>query len=184
MGKVIGIDLLYQGEFLTNGQPNKQRWLPDEEAFAGWTYCYNSPLFTHRVHDILAAIMFVKLGGVKPVEVDVVGSNGAGHWVAAAVAQAKGAVARAAIDTEGFRFADLKDVYDVNFMPGAAKYDDIPGLLALTAPTRLWLAGEGETAPSIVNAAFITAGEPTNLATFSGESRDIAEAVVEWLFSQ
>jgi len=182
---VIGIDLLYQGEFLADKQPNKQqRWLPDEEAFAGWTYCYNLPLFARRVHDILAVIMLVKRGGVKPVEVDVVGSNGAGLWVAAAVAQAQGAVARAAINTEGFRFADLKDVYDVNFMPGAAKYDDIPGLLALTAPTRLWLAGEGEIAPSIVNAAFIAAGEPANLATFSGKSRDIAEAVVEWLLSQ
>lgn len=182
---VIGIDLLYQGEFLADEQPNKQqRWLPDEEAFAGWTYCYNLPLFARRVHDILAAIVLVKRGGVESVEIDVVGSNGAGLWVAAAVAQAQGAVARAAINTEGFRFADLKDVYDVNFMPGAAKYDDIPGLLALTAPTRLWLAGEGETAPSIVNAAFIAAGEPTNLATFSGESRDVAEAVVEWLLSQ
>jgi len=182
---VIGIDLLYQGEFMADEQPNKQqRWLPNEEGFAGWTYCYNLPLFARRVHDILAAIMLVKRGGVKPVEVDVVGSNGAGLWVAAAVAQAQGAVARAAINTEGFRFADLKDVYDVNFMPGAAKYDDIPGLLALTAPTRLWLAGEEETASSIVNAAFIAAGEPTNLATFSGESRDFAEAVAEWLLSQ
>jgi len=181
---VIGIDLLYQGEFLADEQPNKhQRWLPNEEAFAGWTYCYNLPLFARRVHDILATIMLVKRDSMKPVEVDVVGSNGAGLWVAAAVAQAKGAVARAAINTEGFRFADLKDVYDVNFMSGAAKYNDTPGLLALTAPTRLWLAGEGKTAPSIVNAAFIAAGEPTNLTTFSGESRDSEEAVVEWLLS-
>ncbi|MDT8299962.1 MAG: hypothetical protein RQ760_00670 [Sedimentisphaerales bacterium] len=181
---VIGIDLLYQGEFPADEQPNKhQRCLSNEEAFAGWTYCYNLPLFARRVHDILATIMLVKRGSVKPVEVDVVGSNGAGLWVAAAVAQAKGAVARAAINTEGFRFADLKDVYDVNFMPGAAKYDDVPGLLALTAPTRLWLAGEGETAPSIVNAAFIAAGEPTNLTTFSDDSQDSAEAVVEWLLS-
>jgi len=183
--KVIGVDLLYQGEFLADEQPNKQqRWLPDEEAFAGWTYCYNLPLFARRVHDILAVIALVKRGGVESNEIDVVGSNGAGLLVAAAVAQAQGAVARAAINTEGFRFADLKDVYDVNFMPGAAKYDDVPGLLALSAPTRLWLAGEGETAPLIVNAAFIAAGEPTNLATFSGESRDVAEAAVEWLLSR
>ena len=181
---VIGIDLLYQGEFPANEQPNKQRWLPDEEAFAGWTYCYNLPLFARRVHDILATIMLVKLGGVKPVEIDIVGLNGAGHWVAAAVAQAKGTIARAAINTEGFRFADLKDVYDVNFMPGAAKYDDMPGLLALTFPTRLWLAGEGETAPSIVSTTFIAAGEPTNLVTFSSESRDAAEAAVQWLLSK
>jgi hypothetical protein len=45
--------------------------------------------------------------------------------------------ARAAIDTSGFRFAQLTDVYDAGFLPGAAKYGDLPGLLALAAPARL-----------------------------------------------
>jgi len=182
---VIGVDLLNQGEFLTKGGPNKrQRCLPGEEAFAGWTYCYNLPVFARRVHDILAVIALVKRGDVKQHEIDVVGPNGAGPLVAAAVAQAQGTVTRAAINTEGFRFADLKDVYDVNFMPGAAKYDDLPGLLALSAPTRLWLAGEGKEAPPIVNTAFIAAGGLENLTVFSGESRDIAKAAVEWLLSR
>jgi dienelactone hydrolase len=179
---VIGVDLLYQGEFLVDGQPNKQqRWLPDEEGYAGWTYCYNLPLFARRVHDILAVIDFVKRGEVESNEIDIVGVNGAGHLVAAAVVQTRGGIARVAINTGGFRFADLNDIYDVNFMPGAVKYNDIPGLLALLAPTRLWLAGEGETAPPIVNAAFTAASEPANLTTFSGKSRDVAEAAVEWL---
>jgi len=182
---VIGVDLLNQGEFLTKGGPNKrQRCLPGEEAFAGWTYCYNLPVFARRVHDILAVIALVKRGDVKQHEIDVVGPNGAGPLVAAAVAQAQGTVTRAAINTEGFRFADLKDVYDVNFMPGAAKYDDLPGMLALSAPTRLWLAGEGKEAPPIVNTAFIAAGGLENLTVFSGESRDIAKAAVEWLLSR
>jgi len=182
---VIGVDLLYQGEFLAEGRPGKrQRWLPGEEAFAGWTYCYNLPVFARRVHDILAVIALVKRDDVKQHEIDVVGPNGAGPLVAAAVAQAQGTVTRAAINTEGFRFADLKDVYDVNFMPGAAKYDDLPGLLALSAPTRLWLAGEGKEAPPIVNTAFIAAGGLENLTTFSGESQDVAKAAVEWLLSR
>jgi len=104
--------------------------------------------------------------------------------VAAAVAQAQGTVTRAAINTEGFRFADLKDVYDVNFMSGAVKYDDLPGLLALSAPTRLWLAGEGKEAAPIISTAFIAAGGLENLTTFSGESQDIAKAAVEWLLSR
>jgi len=69
-------------------------------------------------------------------------------------------------------------------MPGAAKYDDLPGLLALSAPTQLWLAGEGKEAPRIVNTAFIAAGEFDNLTMFSGESRDVAKAAVEWLLSR
>jgi hypothetical protein len=182
---VIGVDLLHQGEFVAEVQPNKrQRWLPDEEAFAGWTYCYNLPLFARRVHDILALIAWAKRDGAESNEVDVAGLNGTGSLVAAAIAQAQGAVARAAIDTTGFRFADLKDVYDDDFVPGAAKYDDLPGLLALSAPTRLWLAGEGKKAPSIVGAAFAAAGKAANLTTFSGESRDAAKAVVEWLLGQ
>ncbi|MHC4685188.1 MAG: hypothetical protein ACYTEW_12875, partial [Planctomycetota bacterium] len=179
---VIGVDLLYQGEFLADERPNKQqRWLPGEDAFAGWTYCYNLPLFARRVQDILAVIAWSKRDDLESNEVDVVGLHGSGPLVAAAVAQAQGAVARAAVNTARFRFADLKDVYDVNFIPGAAKYDDLPGLLALSAPTQLWLAGEGEKAPSIVNAAFAVAGKGENLATFSGETRDVAKVTVEWL---
>ncbi len=182
---VIGVDLLYQGEFQTEGRLGKrQRCLPDEEAFAGWTYCYNLPMFARRVHDILAVIAFAKRDDVKQHEIDVVGPNGAGPWVTAAVAQTKGTVTRAAINTEGFRFADLKDVYDVNFMPGAAKYDDLPGLLALSAPTRMWLTGEGKEAPPIVKTAFIAAGGLENLTMFSGESRDVAKVAVGWLLSQ
>jgi hypothetical protein len=128
------------------------------------------------VHDILAVI-----ASVKENKVDVVGLDGTGHLVAAAIAQARGAVARAVIDTEGFRFADLKDVYDISFMPGAAKYDDLPGLLALAAPTRIWLAGEGEEAPPIVKAAFAAAGRAENLTIFSGPSRDTATEAVKWL---
>jgi len=182
---VIGVDLLYQGEFLVDERSNKQqRWLPDEEAFAGWTYCYNLPLFARRVHDILAVIASLRHNDSETNQIALVGLNGTGPLVAAAVAQAQGVIARAAIDTAGFRFADLKDVYDVSFVPGAAKYDDLPGVLALLAPTRLWLAGEGVEAPSIVRAAFVAAGESPNLTTFAGEARDAAKVAVEWLLRQ
>ena len=182
---VIGIDLLYQGEFLAGEQPPKrQRWLPNEEGYAGWTYCYNLPVFARRVHDILAVIAWFKRSRSASKEIDVVGLNGAGHLVTAAVAQAKGAVTRAVVNTEGFRFADLKDVYDINFMPGAAKYDDLPALLALTAPTRIWLAGEGQEAPPIVKAAFAASGKSENLTTVSGASGDAAKQAVEWLLGE
>jgi len=203
--KVIGVDLLYQGEFLNGERPPKQqRCLPNEEGYAGWTYCYNLPVFARRVHDILAVIKFVKTS-----EVDLAGLNGTGHLVAAVVAQTAGwqpqavlgagfhtpgpkptalslppIVNRTVIDTEGFRFADLKDAYDINFMPGAAKYDDVPGLLALAAPTRLWLAGEGKEPPPIVKAAFAAAGKTENLTTFSGASQNTARQAVEWLLSR
>ena len=179
---VVGVDLLYQGEFILDDQLKKQqRWLPGEEAFAGWTYCYNLPLFARRVHDILAVITSLRYNNSKTNQIDVVGLNGTGPLVAAAVAQTRGVVTRTAINTAGFRFADLRDVYDVSFVPGAAKYDDLPGLLALLAPTQLWLTGEGKEAPVKVRAAFVATGESTNLTTFAGEVRDTAKATVEWL---
>lgn len=182
---VIGLDLLYQGEFLAGSQrPKRQRWLPNEEGFAGWTYCYNMPVFAHRVHDILAVIAWSKHHSVASKEIDVVGLNGTGHLVTAAVAQAKGTVARAAVNTEGFRFVDLKDVYDIDFMPGAVKYDDLPGLLALAAPLRIWLTGEDEKALPTVKAAFAAFGNPENLTTFSGASGDAVKQAVEWLLGE
>ena len=182
---VIGVDLLYQGEFLQDKQrPGRQRWLPNEEGYAGWTYCYNLTVFARRVHDILAVIASVKHSDSASKEVDVVSLDGAGHLVAAAVAQSQGTVARVVIDTEGFRFASLDDVYDINFVPGAAKYDDLPGLLALAAPTRVWLAGEGGKAPAIIKAVFAAAGKAENLTTFSGTSQDVARQAVKWLLSK
>ena len=182
---VIGVDLLYQGEFLTGElQPERQRWLPNEEGFAGWTYCYNLPVFACRVHDILAVIAWSKRSSSESKKVDVVGLNGAGHLVIAGIAQAKGAVARAVVDTEGFRFANLKDVYDIDFMPGAAKYDDLPGLLALTAPIRIWLAGEGREAPPIVKAAFAASGKSENLTIFPWTSGDAVKQAIEWLLGE
>jgi len=182
---VIGVDLLYQGEFLRDGRPvERQRSLPGEEGHAGWTYCYNLPLFARRVHDILAVVAFAKRDEAETGEVDLVGLKGAGPWVTAAVAQARGTVARAAIDTCGFRFAHLADVYDVDFVPGAAKYGDLPGLLALAAPVRVWLAGEGPQGPPVTTASFAAAGVHENLTLFSGRPRDIQEAAVEWLLSQ
>jgi hypothetical protein len=179
---VVGVDLLYQGEFIQDEQMKKQqRWLPGEEAFAGWTYCYNLPLFSRRVHDILAVIRLLRNNNPKTTQIDIVGLNGTGPLVAAAVAQTSEAITYAAINTAGFRFADLKDVYDVGFVPGAAKYDDLPGLLTLLAPTQLWLAGEGKEAPPIVKSAFVAADKSTNLTTFAGDVRDIAKTTVDWL---
>ena len=182
---VIGVDLLYQGEFLAGEQPPKrQRWLPNEEGYAGWTYCYNLPVFAHRVHDILAVIEWLRWKGSALQEIDIVGLNGVGHIVIAAVAQGKGSIARTAVNTEGFRFVNLKDIYDIDFMPGAAKYDDLPGLLALAAPFRIWLAGEGKKVPQVIKAAFATAGKSENLTIFPRASNEVVRGAIEWLLRE
>jgi dienelactone hydrolase len=179
---VIGVDLLQQGEFLQERSPiQRQRWLEGEEAFAGWTYCYNLPLFARRVHDVLAVIEWAKRNGGPRREIDLVGLDGAGHWAAGASALAPAAVTRLAIDTGGFCFGRVKDVYHVDFVPGAAKYHDLPGLLALAEPTSLWLAGEGENAPNIVRSTYEAGQHPEKLDVFSGDPGQTSEAAVDWL---
>lgn len=179
---VLSADLLYQGESLINGKPlTETRTVSNPREFAGYTFGYNHTLFAQRVHDILTLISFVRHDEHAPRQVHLVGVNGAGPWVAAARAQAGGAIDRAAIDTGGFRFADLKSYRDVNFLPGAVKYGDLPALLALSAPHQLWLAGENAEVPDIVSAAYRAAGETGHVESFSGKPNEVAQAAVQWL---
>jgi hypothetical protein len=122
--------------------------LENEEGFAGWTYCYNLPLFARRVHDLLALAAAIQVE--RTASVEILGTGPAAAWSAAAVVQSKGAITRAALVPQGFRFDKLGDVYDANFLPGAVKYGDLPGLLTLAAPTPLWLAADGEGPPQAV----------------------------------
>ncbi len=84
----------------------------------------------------------------------------------------------------GFRFANLTDVYDINFLPGAAKYHDLPGLLALSAPTKLWLSGEGKQAPPLIQAAYAASGKADYLTVIPTDSGDAASAAVKWLLRE
>ncbi len=179
---VIGVDLLYQGDFLADGQPLTQaRRVNNPREAAEYTYCYNRPLFAQRVDDILTVIQYARgIGGT----VNVAGLNGGGPWVAAAVAQARGVVQSAAIDTEGFRFGKILNIRDVNLLPGGAKYFDLPGMIALCAPAKVWLAGEGDTAPEIVAKIYGEAGAGRDLTVAQPEATQTDEAAADWLLRQ
>jgi dienelactone hydrolase len=181
---VLGADLLYHGEFLSDGQPPAEaRVVKNPREFAGYTFCYNDTLFAQRVHDILTLISFVKNSPYQPEEIGLVGTGGAGPWVAAARAQARDDVNQAAIDTQGFRFVHLSSYRDLNFLPGAVKYGDMPGLLALSAPGKLWLAGEGGKLPKVVSAAYEAAGAEDRVYS-DADPADPAAAAVQWLLGQ
>ena len=173
---VIGVDLLYQGEFLKDGKaPDKARKVENPREFAGYTHGFNHSLFARRAHDILSVVDFVHDHERKSDSIDLVGLKGAGHWVAAARAVAGDVVTRAAIDTGGFRFHKVNDIRDVDFQPGGAKYDDLPGMLAVAAPGKLWLAGEGAKGNKIINGSYGDAKGSLSLGDGS------AESVVRWL---
>ncbi len=160
---VLGVDLFGQGEFTADGQPLSQAPLLKEnrwDRYLGYTVGYNPPLFAQRVRDILSAISFARdqIGPSRPVT--LVGYRGAGHWAAAARALAGAAVAKALIDTNGFRFSRIAALDDPDLLPGGAKYLDLPGMLALSAPHELQLAGEGKQLPAVVAEAYRATGQP------------------------
>lgn len=177
---VVGADLLFQG-----GEPLTQtRVVANPREFAGYTLGYNHALFAQRAHDVLTVVRHLRQAdaGLCPQTASVVvaGWRSTGPIVAAAGAVAGDAVDRLAVDTQGFRFGQLLDYRDPRFLPGGAKYLDLPGLLALLAPRPLWLAGEGPD-PAIVNAAYRNAAAAEQLVTFTGEPAGQAVAAAPWL---
>lgn len=182
---VLGADLLFEGEFLPNGEPIKQtRVVKNPREFAGYTFGYNHALFAQRTHDVMTLVKYLRTAQVgshpKPSSVEVAGFGGAGPIVAAARAVSGNAIDRAVVSTGGFRFGKLLDFRDPQFLPGGAKYLDLPGMLALSAPNPLWLAGEGSD-PALVGDTYRNAGQAKNLTTFGGEASKVQAAAVEWL---
>ena len=58
---VLGVDLLDQGEFLSDGKPlTKTRRVDNSRDYAGFTFGYNRPLFAERVHDLLTVISMIR----------------------------------------------------------------------------------------------------------------------------
>lgn len=177
---VLGADLLFQGEFNAGGTaPAQNRLVANPREFAGYTYGYNSTLFAQRTHDVLTLVSFLRNaaqpGQTKPVSVSVAGFGRAGPIAAAARALAGSAIDRAAVATGGFRFGKLLDYRDPMFLPGGAKYLDVPGLIALGAPHPLWVAGEAA-APEFARQPY-----GSSLTLFTGPDADQESAASAWL---
>ena len=178
---VIGIDLLYQGEFTSDGNPLAKTPRVKNPREAGpYTFGYNHALFVHRVHDVLSAVSYLKKE-MPANKLTVVGLDGAGPWVVAARAQCGAAIDRAVIDTGSFRFGKVLDLHDPNFLPGGAKYGDVPALLALNAPARTWVAGETWDSLSLPRGQYQAANAENNLTVYSGDAKELKAAALKWL---
>jgi hypothetical protein len=67
-------------------------------------------------------------------------------------------------------------------LPGAVRYGDVPGLLALRAPQPVWLHGEGPDAPGTIHAAYLSSGRAMDRLITSTVAADQApNAAAEWL---
>jgi hypothetical protein len=179
---VIGLDLLYQGEFLTNSTALSQtKRVKNSREAAAYTFGYNRAVFAERVHDVLTALAFAKNEWKKPVS--LAGLDSTGPLIAAARAIARDAVKAAALNTGGFRFGRVLAIHDPEFLPGGANYGDLPGMLALHAPGPLWVAGEGNQAPTLTAQIYAKTGAEKNL-TVAGPSATgphLGNSAAAWL---
>jgi dienelactone hydrolase len=181
---VVGVDLLYQGEFLANGKPlTRAPSVKNPREAAAYTFGYNYSVFVHRVHDVLSAVSFLK-NHPPSSRLSVVGLAGAGPWVAAARAQCGNAIDQAVIDTAGFRFGNVLDLRDPNFVPGGAKYGDLPALLALGAPGRTWVAGETDQTLALAQSQYQAAKSEKNITRITAEGQGVCAAAVESLLGE
>jgi len=78
----------------------------------------------------------------RPQSVCLAGLGETGPIAIAARALAGNAIDRAAADLGSFRFGTVLDYRAPEFLPGGAKYLDLPGLITLNAGLPLWRQGE------------------------------------------
>ena len=94
-------------------------------------------------------------------------------------------IAQAVVDTDGFRFGKLTDYRDPNFMPGGAKYGDLPGILSLSAPDKLLIMSDKkEDGDQLVVAAYKSAGKGEQLRFQSGNAKANAAAAIGYLLEK
>ena len=163
----------------------EQPVVKNPRQFAGYTFGYNHPAACRSVHDLLSLVRFLRTAKVgshpSPNEVSVAGFGDAAPVVLAARALAGPSIDRAAAHTEGFRFATIDDYRHPLFVPGAVRYLDLPGLVALNAPHPLWLAGEDREAVA-VGGGYPSAGAD-RLTVVRPDGADVRAAAAAWLLA-
>lgn len=104
----------------------------DFREFSGYTFGYNPPLLIRRVHDVFTLIVMMQNQKKWPTKaIEIKATDGAQAIALVAGSMLGDAVTAVDADPGSFSFASLKDAWDVNFVPGAVKYGDIPALRRL-----------------------------------------------------
>ena len=122
-------------------RPLKRAPLVADNSLA-YTYGYNPTVFAKRVQYLLT--MLSELANTKPTEAKITlyGLKGGAPYTAVARALLGDTVDKLIVDTEGFRFANITALDDVDMLPGIVKYGDLPAILALSAPEKTEIRGE------------------------------------------
>ena len=113
----------------------------------------------------------------SPAGWSLAGVLGAGHWAAVARCVAGDALDACAIDTQGFRFEEVDGIRHPDFLPGGARYLDLPGFLLAAPPGPLWISGE----PAPVQAMLARRHLEDPGALAFGNPGQGTEAAVDWI---
>lgn len=122
-GSAVVLSRLFAPEWTKNPRVKNPRQAP------AYTYGYNHPLFAQRVHDGLTLIEFCRTNeAFPPQKVRLVAVGPAAPLGAAVALLAGDALASAEVAETAFRFADVEDDESADFLPGALRFGDVPGL--------------------------------------------------------
>lgn len=122
-------------------QVQMQAIVENPRLAAAYTYGYNLPLFAQRAQQLGLTVQAVRERHPN-ASIAVVGSGGdaalaaAGVWIAANLVGAdngKLEQVTCRIQPAGFAFSKAASIRDPNFLPGSARFWDLPGLIASAA---------------------------------------------------
>ncbi len=175
---VVTADLFGQGEAAIREETaGENRTVSNPRESAAYTYGYNAPLFSQRVHDILSLLQWVQTNEGNDVQsVQLVGTGSAGVLALAAGAVVENSVDRLAAEVAGFRFRQLDNFRDARFLPGIVKYGDVPALVVLNSSRKVYIS-DLKPEPPLASKAFSASAGTLNWTT----SGDGNTAIVDWL---
>jgi dienelactone hydrolase len=154
----------------------QSRWVNNNREAAGYAFGYNDTLFKQRVHDVMTIAIGLKNEGAK--EITLMSDDSTSAVVIAAATQLDGIVDNLIVNTNGFRFQNVDNLRDPYFLPGGAKYGDIPGMLSACHKMNIWIEGESnESLSSLIHVRNkIEQNGRLNVSKMPN-----AESLVQWL---
>jgi hypothetical protein len=170
---IVAMDCLRTGE-----QATESPW-PVDQRYAGYTYGYNRPILAERVRDVLTMVAFAKTV-LQAKVIRLVGLESAGPWALIARAQCGDAIARTAVDINGFRFDQIQKTNDEMMLPGALKYGGLPAFAALCAPGELYLHNHQGTGIGRMTKDAYAAADAADKVHLSSEQVP-PEKTIDWL---
>lgn len=136
--QVISADLYLTGTATGSGKADFEYQVNDK--YPGYTYCYNRPLISERVRDILAVTDAFPLSDQQRRL--LIGTGAAGVWtlLARTVLPANSNTGTI-VDLQKFSFAEIDSIAHPNLLPGALKYGGLAGLTRLIPASNVQIYG-------------------------------------------